>query len=172
VWVSGFGLGQWLSFNDDGHWLIARYDGKESAFPVLFQAASECDTYHLQNKYDNDDRWISFTSCGSWLRATYSFKDAMPVRFTDGGDGAYKLQNVWPGSGDFNNQYVSFTNDDNFQCDYDHPAKSLRADYGEGSAMKVTLHDPGPLSVVPCFETTRCFPSGNGSTALSAADNI
>merc|ERR1711865_1021819 len=160
IWVSGFGLGKWLSFNNDGHWLIADYGGKSSAFPVYFQAASECDTYYLQNKYNNDDQWISFTSSGTWLRATYSFGSAMPIKFIDSGDGTYSLQNVYPGSGDVNYQYVSFTT----SASYDHELRSLRADYGEGSAMKVTLHDAGPLSVVHCFETTACFPPSNSSS--------
>jgi len=171
IWVSGYDnvdLNKWLSFNNDGNWqdnwLIADYDSKGSAMPVYFQAVSyRCDTYHLQNRYENEIGrydWIGYTSCGFWLRS-FGLADynSAAFQFTDNGDGTYSMQNVpvhrYDGTfqftdmmarnADFNSNYVSFTGSETNFCG-DHQLRSLRADYGKGSAMKMTLHDAGNSS--------------------------
>lgn len=147
LWVEGYNnyhgyagdLDQWLSFNNDGHWMIARYPHESDASPLRFRAfPDKCHTYYLQNKYNNDNRWLSFTDCGKWIRATYQFGDAMPIQFIEQGDGLYKMKNEYPGQ-EF---YVAYTNGETYECSYDHPAHSLRAVYTSQSGMTVSLHSP------------------------------
>jgi len=153
IWVSGYDnvdLNKWLSFNNDGNWqdnwLIADYDSKGSAMPVHFEGAyfttERCDTYTLQNKYENGNfNWIGLF--GFCLRAFTTSDEAAAFQFTDNGDGTYSMQNVW-WNADFNSNYVSFTGSETNFCG--HELRSLRADYGKGSAMKMTLHDAGNSS--------------------------
>merc|ERR1712008_663419 len=72
--ISGYDTGslnEWLSFNNDGHWMIARYTKWTDADPLLFQAAEHCGEYYLQSTWPNmpatsakDDHWLSFANCG------------------------------------------------------------------------------------------------------------
>jgi len=148
LWVQGYNdyhgyageLEQWLSFNNDGHWMIAGYSQKNDASPLRFRAfPDECNTYYLQNTYNHDDHWLGFADCGKWIRAIYQFGDAMPIKFIDQGEGLYKMKNMWPGQG----FYVAYTNGATYECGYEHPAHSLRvATYTSQSGMTVSLHSP------------------------------
>jgi hypothetical protein len=137
---SGF-LQKWLSFNTAGHWMNAGYNDASSASPLLFRAfPDKCNTYYLQNKYNNDDKWLSFTSGGKWIRAIYEFGSAMPVEFLDSGDGtgAYKMKNEYPGEGFY---YISYANAAQTSNGYHLPAKTLKAVYTNQDAMIATLHE-------------------------------
>lgn len=72
-------LNKWLSFNWDGHWLLARYDAKTDAMPILFQATDQCNQYKLQNKWTGeqaDDMWLGYSSCGDWIQANSTEDEA------------------------------------------------------------------------------------------------
>lgn len=132
-------LGKWLSFNNDGHWMIARYTQQSDAAPLHFRGfEDECNAYYLQNKYDNDDRWFSFTDCGKWIRATYQYDSAMPIKFIDQGDGLYRMKSVYAGQ----ESYFAYTDSDDYECQYEHPARSLRLGYTAQEGMTVSLHSP------------------------------
>lgn len=147
--VSGYdggALNKWMSHNDAGHWMIARYDKWSDSAPFLFHQAEQCGEYYLQNKWEgltatsaNDDHWMSFTDCGQWVRSVYTLASAVPIKFIDAGDGTYKMQNVYASLTNPDHQYLSYTDGDNYQCSNPHPAHSVRTTYTESDAMRVHI---------------------------------
>jgi len=155
IYVNGYGSGvldKWLSHNDDGHWMIARYNRRSDAAPWYFRAAPNCGEYYLQDVWPGlsfldhyDDHWLSFTNSGQWVRANYASSDAVPIKFIAEDDGTYKMQNKWSGDiGDVGGHdpdhlYFSYTNGDYSDGAYTHPERSVRTIYTEADAMKVNL---------------------------------
>lgn len=133
-------LQKWLSFTNDGHWMVAGYDNDADAAPFLFRAfPDQCNTYYLENKYSDMNKWLGFTASGKWIRTIYEFPSALPIEFFDAGDGtgAYKLKSKWPGQ-EF---YISYVAAATSSGGYSQQAHTLRCDgYTNQDAMIVTLH--------------------------------
>lgn len=155
IFVSGYdsgSLNKWWSQNNDGHWMIARYDSWSDGAPLLFQAADHCGEYNLQNVdpaismiNGETDHWLSFTSSGQWVRSAYAESSAMPIEFIAQDDGTYKMKNAWAGNpsdlGGYgpNDLYFGYTASERTAGGTLHPTGSVRTNYNSASAMKVNL---------------------------------